>query len=105
MEEYGSRYAHVIDFCDTWIFISSNRKNLAENYEGNSEAVEQGGWIPPLFVEVAINLEVTDKSSCAWWKEEGDEYEEVLRRRIVFCALYEGFGNVCHCKFVLKSLV
>lgn len=100
MEEYGSQYAHVINFRDTWIFVSSNREQIVENYESNFESAELGGWVRPLFTEVQIGLKTADASSCSWEAERGVvESEEVSRRRTTFCELHEGFGSICHCEF------
>lgn len=95
MSTYGSSFIKHLQFRSNWAFVVSGTKNQrivhAESFQNPSKG---GEWASPVKIRTVVNLLPENAVKCNW------EDTIVNRRRREFCDKYEGYGDVCRCKFV-----
>ena len=96
IKRLGSVDIEHLTWRDAWLFVV--QKAGRTYYEQIKHSNTPYTWPAPLTKSLTIPLLSPESSECRW----PDKPEN--RRRKVFCNLYEGYGQLCNCKYVKYCL-
>ena len=87
---FGSKHVFNLGYRDMWALISKKKNTWFA--EAHHKAPKLFDWGSPLEIQATVPLD-SESSACKW----GDDATSERRRQ--FCNKYEGYGDVCRCKW------
>ena len=95
IKRLGSAYIDQLKWRGMWVFIVQRlgTRNIVYG-ESFQDALNLNQWARPVRLRVTAQLVAENIVNCKW-----DDSDATKRRR-EFCEKYEGYGNVCNCKYM-----
>lgn len=95
IKRLGSAYIDQLKWRGMWVFIVQRlgTRNIVYG-ESFQDAPNLNQWARPVRLHVTAQLVAENIVNCKW-----DDSDATKRRR-EFCEKYEGYGNVCNCKYI-----
>lgn len=90
----GSSFINRLQFRSTWAFVVQLMNDqLIKSAESFQNPSSGGEWAKPVKLRTWLKLLPENNEKCNW----ADTIAN--RRRKEFCDVYEGYGDVCRCKY------
>lgn len=94
IKSLGSSYINHIKWRGMWAFVAQRLENHNIVYgESFQDSPEYNQWRKPVTLRTSVKLLAENVVNCNW------NDSDVSRRRKEFCDKYEGYDNVCNCKY------
>ena len=96
LESLGSTYISQLQWRDMWAFVAQSVNNEHFVYaEGFQHSQNDQEWASPVSIHTTVPFRTEMIVECSW------ENNEANSRRKEFCDKFDGYKDICKCKYLL----